>query len=109
MPLYDYESDDGSIIEVFYHMKDDKPEQLERDGVLYKRVFMSPRVGVDSKKPKTIGDLGRKNTERAIKEGTIDKPKAKEKPWWRKSKKVDTSLAKMTAKQKEKYIITGKK
>lgn len=65
---------------------------------------------VDSNKPKTVGALAEKNTIRMEKEGTLPPVKKKETPWWRKGKnKPDSSLAKMTSAQRERYIITGEK
>lgn len=74
----------------------------------YCRKFSIPHMIVDNKKPKTIGALAAKNTERMVKEGKLPKKESKIPPW-RKSKKIDKSLANMTAKQKRQYIMTGKK
>jgi hypothetical protein len=108
MPLYDYESKSGERIEKFFHMSDKKPEEITENGIKYTRVFSVPNAITDSKKSKTIGDLAYKNREKFIKEGKF-KPKEKKDPWWRKGKKVDKDLAKMTKKQKQKYIFEGKK
>lgn len=109
MPIYEYQSDDGEIIEAIYSIKEDRPESVEKDGKVFKKIFSLPTVIIDSKKPKTLGAQAQKNTERGLKEGRIKPKKAKEIPYWRKNKKIDLGLAKMNAKQKEKYIMTGNK
>lgn len=73
----------------------------------YTRVFDIPNIGIDSKKPKTVGSLAEKNTEKMVKEGKI-KPKKEEYPWWRPNKKVNKSLGTLTNKQKMRYIREGK-
>lgn len=109
MPLYEYRSESGETIEIFLSMKDEKPESIQKNGETYKRVFSVPMMTiVDSKKPKTIGALAEANTKRMLSEGKI-KPKEKYIPWWRKKAKVDTSLTKLSKKQRERYIRTGKK
>lgn len=108
MPIYQYQSDDGDIIEIVMSMKEDKPEFLTKSDKTYKRLYSIPSITIDSKKPKTIGALAEKNMEKKVKSGEIKK-KEVDKPWWRTKDKVDTSLARMTKKQKDKYIRTGKK
>ncbi len=93
--------------------------------VLYKYVevpYIAIKLG-DSE-VKTLDHLGRRNWERDTKNGIIGekeekkretdkkkgkKVKSKEKPWWRDTDKPDPTLAKLNDKQKENYIMTGKK
>lgn len=107
--IYEFKSKDGQIIEEFYKASGKVPKQIKRNGILYKRIISMPMMAiVGSKEAKTLGSLAEKNTEKMIKEGKI-KPKEKKLPWWRTSKKVDTSLANMSKKQKERYIREGRK
>lgn len=108
--MYDYTSDDGDVIEIFCSIKDERPEFLMKSGKRYNKTFSVPNVCIDSKKPKTIGSLAQKNTERMIKEGKIKKPKEKQNPFWRPNKKkCDVSLANLSEAGKKKYIMEGKK
>lgn len=103
--------------------------------VLYKYnegPYISVRLGDDE--VKTLDHLGRRNYERDEKLGIVadkegkEKEKAdkeykenlnvgkykkiktkKDKPWWRDTKRVDTSLAQLNDKQLDNYIMTGKK
>lgn len=87
--------------------------------VLYKKEtspYVSVRLG-DSEL-KTVDHLGRRNYERDMKSGEFYEkakkmgmePKKKAKPTpWRTKEKIDTSLARMTESQKEKYIMTGQR
>lgn len=109
MPLYEYQSDDGAIIEKIFSMKEEKPVLILENGKEYHRVWGNFSINDKGiKKPKYLGDLADKNTAEKIKRGEIKKKK-KFKPWWRKKDKVDSSLMNMTAKQKINYIKTGKK
>lgn len=87
------------------------PKPKEFDANLtgtYKRIFTVPHAIIDNKKPKTVGSLAAKNTERMIKEGKLQ-PKQDKIPFWRKSKKIDKSLASLNQKQKREYIMTGRR
>ena len=107
--IYEFKAKDGEIIEAFYKANGKIPKQIKRNGKVYKRIFSIPMLAVvGSKEPKTLGALAEKNTEKGIREGKI-KPKKQEIPWWRKNKKVDTGLAKLSKKQQERYIREGKK
>lgn len=109
MPLYEFQSDNGKVVELFFKMGS-CPENIVDNGEAYHRIFSVPNIAVDSTKPKTIGDLGRKNYETAIKNGTIAPKPKKENPWWRKNKnKPDKDLGKLSSKQLERYILEGKK
>lgn len=44
MPVYEYRSDDGAVVERVYTMREDKPESLVEGGVTYRRVFGNCRV-----------------------------------------------------------------
>lgn len=101
MPTYEYQSDDGAILEIFKSIKEEIPQEIIEDGKLYKRVISLPTIIVDSSKPKTIGMLAQKNTEKKIKKGELKETKKK--------KKIDLSLAKMSNAQKERYIWTGQR
>lgn len=138
MPLYSYKNGDLEI-EILQKMSEDHPHYLVRisddspttnmifvndDGVeersvptevgiypkgTYHRVY-SFAVNIDSKQPKTVGDLAQKNTDEKIKRGELKPRKEKVRPWWRpKTDKVDTGLAKLSKKQRMNYIATGKK
>ena len=108
MPIYQYQSDAGDIVEIFRSMKGKIPEKITRKKIQYKRVWTTPSVIIDSKNPKTIGGIAEANTKRMVKEGKIKaKPKPK-KPWWRDSDKPNMNLANLSKKQRESYIRTGK-
>jgi hypothetical protein len=109
MPLHDYQSDDGHIIEKLFSIKDDIPPTIEVDGVIYRKIFSVPTIIIDSTKPKTVGALAAKNTEKMVSEGKLAKKKEKKNPWWRPNKKkADLSLNRMSEQQKIKYIREGK-
>ena len=137
MPLYSYKNGDLEI-ELYQSMAEEKPACLIRENdsdVKTKLVFLDKQgletyeegdiglypagtyhrvysfaVNIDSKQPKTVGDLAQKNTDEKIKRGELKPRKEKVRPWWRpKTDKVDTSLAKLSKKQRMNYIATGKK
>jgi hypothetical protein len=109
MPLHDYQSDDGKIIEKLFSIKDDIPPTIEVDGVVYRKIFSVPTIIIDANQPKTVGSLAAKNTEKMIKEGKIAPKKEKKNPWWRPSKKkADLSLNRLSDEKKIKYIREGK-
>ncbi len=111
MPLFEYKSECGKLINVYYSVKKKGPPQkIKRSGVIYHRVWSVPFVGLDFGKPKTVGDLAIKNTERMVANGDPRVlPKSKQKrPFWRDSDKPMKELNKLTPKQKANYIKTGK-
>lgn len=106
--IYEFKSKDGKIFEEYF--KAGKcPKKITRKKVVYYRIFSLPDIIMDPKQPKTVGSLADKNTR--DREKKYGKPKSKPKPWWwnKNQKKPDVSLANLTPKQKEKYIMTGKK
>lgn len=107
--MYEFQSKSGEIIEKYFKASGKIPKFITKNKIKYYRIISIPKmVMIDSKKPKTIGALAEKNTEKMLKQGKLKKKKEFI-PWWRKNKKVDTSLAKMSSKQKKDYIIAGKK
>ena len=94
------------------------------------RIIFAPHIYTYSE-PQTVGLLAERNTKKLgkyelqkklkdIDDKSYIKPselpknmsrikQSKEKPWYRPSQKIDMSLDKLTPKQKEKYIATGKK
>lgn len=102
MPLYDYQNSEGKIITIKRSMKSKIPDKITRKGIIYNRVWTIPMVIMEPSRPKTLGAVGESNSRKKEKEFG---PKPK-KP---KQRKVDTSLAKLTPAQKEKYIMTGKR
>jgi hypothetical protein len=112
MPTYEYRGlETGNVYEFFHSMKSPALETHPDTGEPIQRLISLPRIAIDSKKPKTIGSLAEKNTEMMLKRGDsrVAKKKNKRRPWWRAKDKVDTSLAKMSTRQKQKYILEGKK
>lgn len=105
--IYLYRSTEGHEIEIIrYPSKQKIPSKISRKKVVYFRVFTSPDVIIDANQPKTLGSLAEKNTNKMVKEGKI-KPKETKIPWWRKSKKVNQNLAKMSSTKLKRYIKTG--
>ena len=108
MPLYDFESSNGVRIERFFKMQE-VPPLIIVDNITYERVFAVPFVIMDLSRPKTLGDLARKNTERMQKRGN---PKVQKKnkwsPFWRKDKKINFDLTRKTPQQQQKYIREGR-
>ena len=107
MPNYEYQSNCGKTLLKFFHMKDNRPDSIEENGIVYHKIFSIPNVIVDGRKPKTIGDLAAKNTSKMIKEKGSKSTTSNDLPWWRQHK-LNKKLNKLTKTQKEKYIKTGK-
>lgn len=106
MPLYEFESKDGERYEKYFRAGK-CPKSIQHKKKKYYRIFSLPSVAVDMNKPKTVGSLAEANTRQLEKErGPL---KEKQKPWWRKNKKIDKSLARMSSAQKARYIMEGKK
>lgn len=106
MPIFEFQSKDGQIIEKYF--KAGKcPKSIQHKKVKYYRIYSIPAVMIDASKPKTVGALADKNSRE--REKLYGSPKEPKLPWWRKSKKIDRSLGRMTPKQKERYILEGKK
>ena len=76
------------------------------------RVYSTPAIISDARQPKTVGELANRNTEKKVARGQLS-PKALEAESRRKERAKLTEhyndLNKMTAKQKRKYILEGKK
>ena len=115
MPIYPHScSKCGEKHEFFLKMSEEKPTVCPScgcDGCLI-RDFSGIGVTMDASKAKTIGDLANKNTEKAVKEGTLpksalefDSKKAERKKQHSKMREI----AEMTPTQKRNYIMTGKK
>jgi len=98
--IYEFRHPDGRLVEESFPIGT-CPERIIVDGVVCERHFSVPIVLMEPSKPKTIGALADKNgREKEKREGKKDvKPR----------KKIDMSLAKMTAAQKDHYIRTGEK
>lgn len=111
MPTYVYryvDDPEGETFEFFQSMKEDAFTQHPEDNRPIERVIQLPSVIMDSQKPKTLGSLAAKNTERMMKEGKI-KPKPKEdNPWWRPNKKKPVDVKGKSQKQIERYVREGK-
>lgn len=109
MPWYDYKGLDTGTIYEFQHGMREKLEVHPETGEPLQKLISIPYVIVDNHKPKNINDLAQKNTEAMLKQGDPRiKPKKKQ-PFWRKNKKVDTTLAAMSPTKQAKYIFEGKK
>jgi hypothetical protein len=106
MPMYEFQSKDGERHEKYFRVGK-CPKSIQHKKKKYFRVYSIPSVGVDTNKPKTVGALAEANTRQLEKERGLPKPKPQ--PWWRKNKKPDKSLAKLSAAQKTRYIMEGKK
>jgi len=107
--IYEYKHEEsGDIIELSMSMKDKIPEFLIKEEKRYNRIWTIPSVIMDNNVPKTVGSLAEKNTEHMLKTGKLKAPKPKKRPWWRKTEKVNSKLAKLSKKQKETYIQDGK-
>jgi hypothetical protein len=68
-------------------------------------------ISIDSKEPKTIGELADKNTERMVKEGKLTRGALSHKENKKKRKKQQEKMdkiTKMSPKQQANYIATGK-
>lgn len=108
--IFEYQHPDGKVILRNFNSKKRKriPDTITVKGIKCNRIWSAPMVMMEPSKPKTMGTLAEKNTIQKIKSGEI-KEKKKTKPWWRQTDKVDTSLHKLSASAKQKYIMTGKK
>ena len=114
MPIYPFSCDSCQhAFEVWQKMNDIRPTECPSCGCsgCLTRNYSCISAIMDSSQPKTIGDLANKNTEEAVKNGTLDKSvlnweenRRKKKEGRKKMKRIAT----MTSKQKENYIMTGK-
>lgn len=110
MPMYEYQNKDGEIIERMFSMKGKIPSKIIENKKTYTRIYSVPSVIMDATRPKTIGSLAEKNTEKMVKEGKLKKPKKEKNPWWRPNKdKPNLNLSSMSAKKKQDYIFRGTK
>jgi len=70
----------------------------QKETLIHKSGNLGMSFFIDQENPKSIGMLGQKNTERALKEGkTLKDLGFKEKapkPWWRKSEKINYDVLK---------------
>lgn len=108
VPNYEFRNKNGETVEKYFKVAD-APDKIKIKNRNYYRIVSLPSVLVDTKKPKTLGQLASKNTEEMLKRGDPRvQQKASKKPWWRKGK-VDLSLSKLSKKKQLEYIKTGKK
>lgn len=113
MPQYLYKftnptTNEEDYFEIFQKMNETSLQFVPGTDIVCHRVPQVPRVIVDNKKPKTIGDLANKNTEKMLNRGDprVAPKKEKEFPFWR-----DKELRNFTGKSPEqiqKYIYEGK-
>lgn len=111
MPLYDYKyTDTGEVIELFHGMTGSLSTHPD-NGRAIERIYSVPNMSVDSKAPKTVGELAAKNTAEMVKRGDkrIKKKKKAPRPWWRPDKDKPLNTRGMSQKQIEQYIRTGEK
>lgn len=107
MPIYVYSRIDdegrwfGERFEIYQSMKDAALILHPEDGTPVGRVPSNVAIQIEPSKPRTISDLAHSNAEKMFKEGD---PRVTAGPG--KRKKLDPS--KMTKRQIEKYIETGK-
>lgn len=116
LPVYEFQCNDCNHQEdrlMSYSELSNAPFDCDNCGgkkCLCKR-FSVPSIIVDGFVPKTIGDLADKNTERMVKEGKLNRNHLNyhtnriEK---KNTKERQERIAKMSEKQKEKYIMEGK-
>lgn len=110
MPTYVYrykDDPDAGTFEFFQSIKEDAYTHHPEDNREIERVIQAPSVITDSKKPKTLGSLAAKNTEKMIKEGKM-KSTSKENPWWRPKKNKPLDVSGKSKKQIQRYIREGK-
>lgn len=114
MPIYPFSCDSCQhVFEVWQKMNDIRPTECPScscSGCIT-RNYSSIATIIDASQPKTIGDLANKNTEEAVKRGTLDKKVLNWEENKRKKKEAGKrmhKIATMTSKQKEAYIMTGK-
>ena len=110
MPTYVYKDTvTGEVFDFYQSMKDSPLKVSPTTGNLVEKQICLPTIIIDSKKPKTLGSLAEKNTKEMTKRGKL-KPKKKAKPpWWRKEGQKPVNPTGWSEKQKEKYIMEGKK
>lgn len=65
MPIYEFRSDDGRVIERFFRMADEKPEVVVKDGVPFRRVWNNHRINDGSHKVYPYVSKGLARTEAA--------------------------------------------
>ena len=115
MPLYDFYCEScKKTVEIYAGMSEKKPLSCKECGCKNCLIRDYSGIGtiIDSTKPKTLGALADKNTERLIKEGLADK---KVLEWENKKKEKNKQVSKMhdiasmTPTQKRNYIMTGRK
>jgi len=113
--MYDYYCKEcNHHFEVFKKMDEHDPSQCPScsfvGGII--RDYSNIYTSVDSNKPKTIGELADKNTERMVEEGTLDKKNLDYESMKKKRKKKFDKMnevSSMTPAQQERYIMTGEK
>lgn len=110
MALYEYKSDDGKVITISRSMKSKIPAKVTRKGIVYHRVWTVPSMAIDMNKPKTVGAIAEKNTQKMIDRGdkTVKAKKDIRRPFWRDTDEPMKNLNSLTRKQKQNYIRTGK-
>jgi len=114
MPSYEFYCPDCSHqFELFQKMNDERPTICSEcnNHNIYQVWSKAPGAIIDRSKPKTIGDLADKNTERMVKNGELskdhlnwDKNVEKKRQKSEKMKKI----GKMSKDQKTQYILEGK-
>lgn len=116
MPIYTYQylDENGNELDEYvelFHGMTATPFLYDPDtNRPVKKIPFPSRFGVaiDSSKPKTIGALAEKNTERMVKEGKIKPRKEKVRPWWRPKKDKPVDVSGKSSKQIQRYIEDGK-
>ncbi len=92
-------------------MKDTRPTScIECGSEKYNRIYSDVHVAIDTKRPKTVGELAIKNTETKIKRGEMPKQALEYDERKKKKQQFNDKLAKMSKmnkKQTQKYIRTG--
>jgi putative FmdB family regulatory protein len=114
MPIYNYECQGCSDqFEVFQSMSEEKLTKCLVCGKRkLSRIPYAPSVIMDAKQPKTVGELAHKNTEEKVARGELDKSclDYESRTKARKDALNKTrEIRRMTPKQKERYIMEGKK
>lgn len=75
----------------------------KKNSLFLKSAHMNMSIFIDHSKPKTLGSLGEKNYEEAVKNGTIQPKKKEPKPFWRKTDKINYNILK----NPNKYVKEG--
>lgn len=117
MPTYVYNilDSNGNGTEHFFEIKqsihDDALTNDPETGEPCVRVPQLPMILIDLEKPKSIGGIAEKNTQRMIKEGDsrIKKAKDEKTPWWRDKGQKPLNTSNWNSKQIQRYIYEGKK